>query len=116
MGSLIDKGKVVDKISDLFLDKYEAKANSDLTGFFKEVLKILVNDKGQSGWISVSDSLPKDNELVICATTDGIVRLYEYYATKGYNKPHFWNGALIADKKITHWMPFPEPPQGENDG
>lgn len=40
MSSLIDKGKVADKISDLFLDKYEAKANSDLMEFYKEVLKI----------------------------------------------------------------------------
>ena len=111
MSDWISKRQMVDKIEDLFLDKYEEKANSDLTEFYKGVLKILINEKSQSGWISVSDSLPKDNELVICATTDGIVRLYEYYAPKGYNKPHFWNGALIADKKITHWMPFPKPPK-----
>lgn len=84
MSDWISKRQMVDKIEDLFLDKYEEKANSDLTGFFKEVLKILVNDKGQP-WISVKDRLPEPSEKVL---TYGV-------------------------KTVTHWMPLPEPPKSE---
>ena len=87
MGRLIDKGKVVDKISDLFLDKYEEKASSDLTEFYKEVLKILINEKGQSDWISVKDRLPEPSE----------------------------KGLAYGVKTVTHWMPLPKPPKEQEE-
>lgn len=84
---MISKKQMVEKINDLFLDKYEVKANSDLTEFYKEVLKILINEKGQSKWISVKDRLPEPSEKVL---TYGV-------------------------KTVTHWAYLPEPPESEDD-
>ena len=107
MNDLISKRQIVDKIQDLFLDKYEEKANSDLTGFFKEVLKILVNDKGQS-WISVKDKMPQTGESVLVYGKNGISLVGAYWKW-GWTTTGYCN-------VITHWMPLPELPKGENDG
>ena len=102
MSSLIDKGKVADKISNLFLDKYEAKANSDLTKFFKEVLKILVNDKGQP-WISVKDRLPE---------SDGFYLAYYTFRDGGHAYDMFYyNCGVPISSAITHWAYLPKPPK-----
>lgn len=85
MGNLIDKGKVADKISDLFLDNYP-DPSKELETFYKEVLKIVVNEEGQP-WISVKDRLPEPSEKVL---TYGV-------------------------KTVTHWMPLPEPPKENNN-
>ena len=84
MSSLIDKGKVADKISDLFLDNYPYPSK-ELETFYKEVLKIVVNEEGQSNWISVKDRLPEPSEKVL---TYGV-------------------------KTVTHWTYLPEPPESE---
>lgn len=63
MSSLIDKGKVADKISDLFLANYP-NPSEELETFYKEVLKIVVNEEIQS-WISVKDRLPEPNTAVL---------------------------------------------------
>jgi len=74
-------------------------------------------------WISVKDRLPvetinpltQDFEPVICATTFGDVRVYGYGKPKGHDKAHFWLGAGIMDKYVTHWMPLPQKPESEDD-
>lgn len=119
MNSLIDKGKVVDKISDLFLDKYEVKANSDLTEFYKEVLKIVVNEKSQSNWISIKDRLPEDDskymvwygEFEICefdAESQTFGYTYEDY-DEMYSHLVCWDDCI--NEKVTHWAYLPEPPK-----
>lgn len=114
MSSLIDKGKVADKISDLFLDKYEAKANSDLTEFYKEVLKILINEKGQSNWTSVKDRLPeKSVPVLICANGHRVTAYYDkvkevFRLTEDEN-------LYYLTEYVTHWMPLPTPPESEDD-
>lgn len=105
MSDWISKRQMVDKIEDLFLDKYEEKANSDLTGFFKEVLKILVNDKGQP-WISVKDRLPDEIGKVL-VIDNGKVDINSWAGK--------YEGWYYANKNITHWMPFPEPPKENNN-
>lgn len=105
MTDLISKRQMVEKINDLFLDKYEVKANSDLTEFYKEVLKILINEKGQSNWISVKNRLPD--------------RLFEDVLTYDGREIRInWLEELIDDtfyfaygESITHWMPLPELPK-----
>ena len=115
MDSLIDKGKVADKISDLFLDKYEAKANSDLTEFYREVLKILVNEKGQP-WVSVKDRLPKCGESVLIYIANlnggkGSYALDKCRKVDGKKDWEFYNKSN-ADFNVTHWKPLYKP-QGE---
>ena len=119
MSSLINKGKVADKISDLFLDKYEVKANSDLTEFYKKVLKIVVNEKSQSNWISIKDRLPEDDgkymvwygEFEICefdAESQTFGYTYEDY-DEMYSHLVCWDDCI--NKKVTHWAYLPEPPK-----
>ena len=59
MNSLIDKGKVADKISDLFLDNYP-NPSKELEMFYKEVLKIVVNEEPQSKWVNVKEYVTLD--------------------------------------------------------
>ena len=72
-------------------------------------------------WIPVTERLPEekinpytnDFEPIICSTNFGDVRVYKYGTPIGWNEPHFWNGAGIMDWYVTHWMPLPEPPKGD---
>lgn len=63
-------------------------------------------------WISVKDRPPEDNDRVIA------FRPYEAEVS-AYRYSVMWGWALktsVSHSGITHWMPLPEPPQGENDG
>lgn len=107
MSSLIDKGTIVERIDDLFLDNYP-NPSEDLEKFYKEVLKIVINAEPQNKWISVKDRLP--NRLfkdVLTYDGDGRICIN-------------WLEELVDDtfyfaygKSITHWMPLPEPPEHE---
>lgn len=63
-------------------------------------------------WISVKDGMPEDNDRVIA------FRPYEAEVS-AYRYSVMWGWALktsVSHRGITHWMPLPEPPKGENDG
>ena len=119
--SLIDKGKVADKISDLFLDNYP-DPSKDLEAFYKEVLKIVVNEEGQP-WVSVKHELPKNNEEVLVwfeyfrfgeynrlFQTWGIGEYFKNYDTWMINHETGWR-----DLRVIAWLPIPEPPDSEDD-
>lgn len=56
-------------------------------------------------WISVKDRLPEKNDEYIVAVNTGI---QTYSTWDVYHKSHGW---LAENQRITHWMPFPEPPK-----
>lgn len=70
-------------------------------------------------WISVKDRLPEDSNdgfADAVLVTDGFVQHMAYFvggewrfAESGEIKEPIWY-------RITHWMPLPEPPEGENYG
>lgn len=64
-------------------------------------------------WISVSDRLPdvlSPMSYEIYITTDGkYVRILRWMNKK------FWDDRYLHNPIVTHWMPLPEPPQGEDD-
>lgn len=70
-------------------------------------------------WISVKDMLPAgrtnpitlDFEEVLCATTFGDVRAYKYGKRLGHTDAHFWHGAGIMDRYVTHWQYMPKQPK-----
>lgn len=119
--SLIDKGKVADRISDLFLDNYP-NPSKDLEMFYKEVLKIVVNEEGQP-WVSVKRELPKNNEEVLVwfeyfrygeynrlFQTWGIGEYFEKYDSWMINHETGWHKL-----RVIAWLPIPEPPDSEDD-
>lgn len=80
----------------------------------------------QQQWISVEDSLPPDDQMVIGYTpVDG-------YMFVGFHKTHKYSyidtshscwyiitsmrSTKHMHKKVTHWMPLPEPPEVTQDG
>lgn len=63
-------------------------------------------------WISVKERPPEDNDRIIA------FRPYEAEVS-AYRYSVMWGWALktsVSHSGITHWMPLPDPPKGENDG
>lgn len=62
-----------------------------------------------SQWISVKDRLPECGVEVIT------FRCESGFSIESRNELGFYFDYDILDD-VTHWMPLPEPPKGENDG
>lgn len=56
-------------------------------------------------WISVKDRLPEENENVLAVTDRGVTVCWRH----GY----FFHSFVRFCEKVSHWMPFPVPPKGE---
>ena len=64
-------------------------------------------------WISVKDRLPEPDENPVLAGNAELCFVntaWYHVATKRWELP---SGFFC---EVTHWMPLPEPPKGENDG
>ena len=99
---LIDQREVVDDIRDFPAADVEPKQK----------------------WFSVEDELPEDHRMVLCYTpVDGYicVGFYRTYDWAG-KKVTKWNivtamrSTKTLTKKVTHWMPLPEPPKEDKSG
>ena len=77
----------------------------------------------ESRWIPVTERLPENYDMVICYTpVDGLMCV-------GFCHKYEWAGKMLLKwkivtamrgtqtltKKVTHWMPLPEPPKEEED-
>lgn len=60
---------------------------------------------GPIPWISVKDKLPIENTNVLTCDEAGVVFMGFRFNDEFYGD--------VKDCKITHWMPLPEPPEGE---
>lgn len=62
----------------------------------------------QSGWVSVNDKLPQNNEWCLLFHDNGQIMI------GWYNSIHktFIEGCVESPNEVTHWMPLPEPPKG----
>ena len=56
-------------------------------------------------WISVKERLPKPFESVL-VFRDGKISI-------DYNEGNGWFAYDFNGKRVTHWMPLPQPPKGE---
>lgn len=61
--------------------------------------------KPDGGWIDTYDELPKAGNPVLVAREGGKVEQGIYLDVNGY-----WKVYGARTKRITHWMPMPEPP------
>ena len=60
------------------------------------------------GWISVNDRLPRDNERVFVYRDNmDELSISVVYGWSVINK--------ARERGITHWMPLPEPPKGDDE-
>ena len=80
---------------------------------------LIANGVTVQEWISVKDRLPENDVMVIGFTPcDGFMFVGYYHEESKYD----WKAWMIITamrstkvmkKKVTHWMPLPEPPKGE---
>lgn len=62
-----------------------------------------------SKWISVKDKLPKEFQQVIVCREKA---KGEFVVEAGYKDVQdWWKVYGTRTKKVTHWMPLPEPPE-----
>lgn len=77
-------------------------------------------------WISTKDRLPEENTPVLICTQWGDVWMASYYSecrlAQKLLSPAHWDietlrggGIDFMAKDVTHWMPLPEPPEGEDN-
>jgi hypothetical protein len=61
-------------------------------------------------WIPVTERLPEELRRVLAyVKEDG----YDRYAFAVYEYEKWWDCFYIHPVNVTHWMPLPEPPEGE---
>ena len=106
----IGKENVIDDLSiyigDSVLDYVETPASAQN-----------VPETNVGEWIPVTERLPEKDGLYLCNYHFGknrdmtFTRVLDYYATDKI--PHFQHTLDDTTMKVTHWMPLPEPPEGE---
>ena len=71
-------------------------------------------NKRASGWIPCSERMPKRDTMVIINMMNGNVRVGCYEGNTGFHDK--WSVqpcVTLWDNEVTHWMPLPEPPGGD---
>ena len=97
---------------DIEIMKWTLPTSDILTAFADHLIANGVTVQGDKDinvptkWISVKDRLPDCADTVLAVDRDGI-RATAYYV--GY----WHSGGELDEYSVTHWMPLPEPPEGE---
>ena len=109
---------VREKLIELFYDN-NVICDQKIEGLADDVMDIIAHDVTVQEWISVEDRLPENDVMVIGFTPcDGFMFVGYYHEEPKYD----WKAWMIITamrstkvmkKKVTHWMPLPEPPKGE---
>ena len=109
---------VMEKLIDLIID---ANRTDPEKGSFTEYLAdhLISNGVTVQEWIPVEERLPENDVMVIGYTPcDGFMFVGYYHEEKKYDWK-VWRiitamrSTKVITKKVTHWMPLPEPPEGE---
>lgn len=67
-------------------------------------------------WISVKDYMPEPYDTVLLFE-DGknSQAWFGHFDCATNEMVYYFGGDVRSDKNITHWMPLPAPPEGENE-
>ena len=84
---------------------YDGEDNGCFTILKGDALKLL----RERQWVSVKDRLPDPNNVVLT-----IDKLGFFYMDR-VNKNGKWDEQDSSFNPVTHWMPLPEPPKGEEN-
>lgn len=89
--------------------------HSSLSTTDKKCIKTVFEKFESTQWISVDDRLPDPFVSVLGYMTDAgdFPPVREGYTSGGKG---FFFPALQDIHPVSHWMPIPEPPKGENNG
>lgn len=93
-----------DKVKELIRGSLSVDTDAD-----KEYVCGLI-DEIDSGWIDVKNESPEKTGDYLIFNTDGAVWIYWY--DEEYKEWYDDNG--YQTESVTHWMPLPEPPRGNN--
>ncbi len=64
-----------------------------------------------SEWISVKDRLPERDGRYIVFTDRNCVTTARFYVPMTFHDGYCRKGGWQYNRKVTHWMPLPEPPE-----
>ena len=81
-----------------------------------DCLRIIREQPSALVWIPVSKSLPPPGTQVLCAFEGGAVcTLWQNWASSSNEDPFLCGEALTFQqpRRVTHWMPLPAGPEGE---
>lgn len=88
--------KMVEILADAGMGKTERNFLAD---------RLITNGVTVQEWVSVDDRLPNPFESVL-VFRDGKISI-------DYNEENGWFAYDLNGKRVTHWMPLPQPPKGE---
>lgn len=78
---------------------------------FAEADALIAHGVVAQEWISVKDRLPESKKCVLMYSANGGVAEGEYdESTKKWCQ---FRWSVCDVRKVTHWMPLPNPPKGE---
>lgn len=102
---------VREKLIDLIID---AKRTDPETDSFTEYLAdhLIAHGVTVQEWVDVKDRLPEESGMYIVTANDGHAQRVSFVQWQKKNR--MWNltGAR-SYWRVTHWMPMPQPPEGE---
>lgn len=86
------------------LEEYKGDSTGLIAATVEDCQKVVREMPAEDGWIPVSVRLPERFKKVILCREGNIVE-------QGYRDVNdWWKVYGTRTKKITHWMPLPEPP------
>ena len=78
-------------------------------------ISYVVNAPTVCKWVSVKDMYPRKGQTVIALLS--YTRTHIEYELAEFNGKYFdADDAYLPSQLVTHWMPLPEPPKGNNKG
>lgn len=90
------------------LEEYKGDSTGLIAMTVEDCQRAVREMAADDGWIPVSERLPERFEKVILCREGNIVE-------QGYRDVNdWWKVYGTRTKKITHWMPLPEPPREES--
>ena len=116
---MTDKEKLVELLRNAKSAMKAENLSCDLARNMFVVDFLMANGVTVQEWISVDDRLPENDVMVIGYTPcDGFMFVGYYHEEPKYDWK-VWRivtamrSTKVMTKKVTHWMPLPQPPKGE---
>lgn len=94
--------------------RYAAESDSIVPGAYAEALDAAIETLERIRWRKVGDRPPEEGKVIL--TRDKYGHLRDRTLKRVGKTMLFTPDGMEPIRHITHWMPLPEPPKGENDG